>query len=146
MLLHIGDSQSWTTFDPVLAVAGLAALAAAGLYLWAPSMRRRALRRRLAHLTMVGAMLVAILPSVVPYDHLLPGSAHAGADETHAAHCHTAPGSCSDAPVPSGAGQFLMSDPLVAVPTLTTLIVLLAIPLLAGITTRPALRPPLPLS
>jgi hypothetical protein len=36
-----------------------------------------------------------------------------------------------------------MSDPMVAVPALTTVIILLAIPLLAGISTRPTLRPPL---
>ena len=143
MLLHIGDPQSWTTIDPLLVVAGVAAFVAAGLYVWAPTVRKRAFRRRLARVAMVVAMLVAILPSVIPYDHLLPTSGHAGTDETHAAHCHTAPGSCSDAPVSSGAGQFLMSDPLVAVPALTTLAILLAIPFLAGISTRPTLRPPM---
>lgn len=143
MLLHIGDPQSWTTFDPVVVFAGLAAFGALGLYVWAPSVRRRAFRRRLAHLGMVVAMLVAILPSVLPYDHLVPGAVHAGTEETHAAHCHTAPGSCSDAPVSSGAGQFLLSDPLVAIPSLTTLAILLAIPILAGTSTRPTLRPPM---
>jgi hypothetical protein len=143
MLLHIGDAARWTTVDPLLVVgAGLGFLAALAA-VWSPTFRGRRFRRALARGVMLAAMLVAILPSVLPYDHLFPADVHAGSDETHAAHCHTAPGSCSDAPLPAGSGQFLMSDPLVAVPVLTSFAILLVIPLLAGISTRPGLRPPL---
>lgn len=143
MRFHIGDAGPWTAVDPLVIIAALALFAAAAAAIWAPVVRSRRAWRRLARVAMVATMLVAIFPSVAPYDHLLPAEAHADTTETHTAHCHTTPGSCSDAPVSAGAGQFLMSDALVAVPALSAIAILLAIPMLVGVSSRPNLRPPL---
>jgi hypothetical protein len=88
----------------------------------------------------------AVLPSVVPYDHLLPAASHAaehGASEVHTTHCHVAPGSCADAPVTAGLGQYLASDPLIVAPALILIAMVLAMPVLAGVSMRPPTPPPL---
>ena len=84
---------------------------------------------------------LAVLPSVVPYDHL-SASAHTEHEDVHAAHCHGTPGTCADAPIPSGPGQMLMGEPLTAVPAMLSLLVLVAVVPLVGLTRRPELRPP----
>ena len=76
------------------------------------------------------------LASMVAARKLYPG----------AAHCHTDAGSCSDAPVGSGGGQFLTSEPLLTQPVLLSVLILLTAPLLVGISRRPLVRPPLAFS
>jgi len=147
MLLHIGDTaQNWTTVDPRVAAAGLAAFLAAAAAIWRPLRSLRVPRPQLRRVATVLAALVvfaAILPSVLPYDHLVPPAHAAGHDDVHAAHCHISPGSCSDAPVSAGAGQFLSSEPLIVVPVLFAVLIVVTAPVLAGASPRPDLRPPL---
>jgi hypothetical protein len=148
ILLHAGDSVlrasqlSW----PVL-VMGCFALGLALARIWKPRALARAVRRtrrRAAAPAMALAFVFAVLPSVIPYDHLLAPSAHAGEESAvHASHCHTAPGSCSDAPVPSGPGQFIDAAPLMVVPALMAFALFLAMPHMAGIAWRPETPPPL---
>ncbi len=91
-------------------------------------------------------MFLALLPAVLPFDHLFMPDTHVDAavqDAVHEAHCHIAPGSCSDAPIPAGPGQLLLFQPLVVVPILLTVLLSLAIPMLAGIVVTPDRRPPL---
>jgi hypothetical protein len=79
---------------------------------------------------------------VLPYDHIL---ASTGADEaaSHASHCHDAPGACADAPVASGLGQTLASEPLVVAPSLIAVLLLFVAPLMLGVSRRPAVPVPL---
>lgn len=98
---------------------------------------------------MVALAMLALLPSVFPYDHVLPhlaGHAHghdaAHAASAHAAHCHGDPGSCSDAPVPSGPGQMVAGEALVVAPVMMLVLVSHQTPLLAGVSRRPEVRPP----
>jgi hypothetical protein len=131
--------------------AFVAALAGRALAEWAT--RRRALprlrtRARRRWLMLAGSLLtmLAVLPSVFAYDHVLPHDTHA--DEraaVHASHCHDGPGSCADAPVTSGPGQMLDAAPLVVAPAMLSILLLAITPILIGVTRRPYLRPPLPL-
>jgi hypothetical protein len=144
MLLHIGDTATAATFDPWLAVAGVLALLAATLWIWRRSKLVRRAARAAARGSVALVVAAAVLPSILPFDHLgLPRLSEVGGETAHAAHCHLAPGSCSDAPVPAGLGQFLNSESPVVIPALTVIAILLLIPLLTGITTRPEIRPPL---
>jgi len=131
--------------------AFVAELAGGALAEW--TTRRRALprlgartRRRLLMLAGSSLTMLAMLPSVFAYDHLLPHRTHA--DEraaVHASHCHDGPGSCADAPVTSGPGQMLNAAPLVVAPPMLSILLLAITPILIGVTLRPYLRPPLPL-
>ena len=147
MLLHIGNSAAnWTTVDLWVIAAGVAALLAAAVAIWLPVHRRRVRHRfvrRAAALFVALAVVAAILPAVLPYDHLFSASGASGHDDVHAAHCHVSPGSCSDAPVSSGAGQFLTSEPLIVAPALVAVLIIVSAPVLAGRNPRPDLRPPL---
>ncbi len=116
-------------------VAGAAANAATRL-------RRRA-RRRLGVVAVSALVLLAVLPSVVPYDHLVAAAHDDGQAAVHASHCHESPSSCADAPVASGPGQILDAGPLVIVPAMISVLIVLVSPALYGITRRPILRPPL---
>ena len=110
-----------------------------------PRLRART-RRRLLMLAGSSLTMLAVLPSVFAYDHLLPRGTHA--DEraaVHASHCHDGPGSCADAPVTSGPGQMLDAAPLVGAPPMLSILLLAITPVLIGVTRRPYLRPPLPL-
>ncbi|HXK32938.1 MAG TPA: hypothetical protein VNM91_02860, partial [Dehalococcoidia bacterium] len=79
---------------------------------------------------------------VFPYDHV--GPIDAGGDaQAHAAHCHVTPGSCADAPVSAGPGQFVFSDALLVVPALALVAIVVASATLVGRVPRPAPRPPL---
>jgi hypothetical protein len=102
--------------------------------------------RTSAPLALAALVFFAVLSSVLPYDHLLPGL-HTGESEAeeavHASHCHASPATCSDAPVTSGPGQLLFGAPVVVVPSMLAVLVLPTIPVLAGITRRPEIRPPL---
>jgi hypothetical protein len=154
-LLHAADSITRaTTLD-----LGLVAVASLGLalilaVLWAPSLgyRPRGIDWHRFRLVAAATLTVlALLPSVVPYDHLVAQSqadaAHSSAGErVHEQHCHGVPASCADAPVTSGPGQFLTSDALLPAPVLISVAILLLIPALAGVTRRPDLRPPVRLS
>lgn len=126
--------------------AVLARLAAVGLLLGAVARRMR--RRRIGTAfrgVMLTLALLAVLPAVVPYDHLFV-EARAGHEGSHSDHCHGTPGQCADAPIPSGPGQVLTSEPLIAMPAMLSLLMLVMTPALTGITRRPELRPPLRMS
>jgi hypothetical protein len=147
VLLHIGNTAArWTTVNPWVVGVGVVVFLAVAYAIWRPFTMHR-LARRLGRPAITLVVAIAVLPAVLPYDHLLPAPAsHAAehaASEVHAAHCHVAPGSCADAPVSAGLGQFLATDPLLLTPALVLIAILLAIPLLAGITMRPITRPPL---
>lgn len=146
-LLHVVQAATHVaTVDPAVLALALFAFAAVIAWLWAPRPLsvRRAARSRTMRTTAAVLFFFAVLPAVLPYDHLLPG-AHddgPGAEAAHAAHCHVAPGSCSDVPLASGAGQFLVSEPLVVVPAMLTVLIALTVPAMQGITLRPDTRPP----
>jgi hypothetical protein len=155
VLLHIAQTAvDVTTVDPVVLVAAMAALAVFGAAIWLPRPRtplrvpvsRRCRRRAVTAATTI-VVLLALVPAVVPYDHLL-GDTHAAGEEqaVHASHCHISPGTCSDAPVSSGPGQLLMSAPLVVTPTMLAVLVTAAATVLVGVSFRPEIRPPLLLS
>lgn len=112
---------------------------------------RRA-RRRLARAAGVVLALLALLPSVFPYDHVLPVAAHPhdhadartahGATESHEQHCHGNASSCSDAPVPAGPGQMIGSDLLAVAPAGLVPVLVVPQPALVGIAEPPEVRPP----
>ncbi len=127
---------------PILSL--LPAAPAAGTRLL-PRLRART-QRRLLMLAGATLTMLAVLPSVFAYDHLLTRDTHADdSAAVHAAHCHGVPGSCADAPVTSGPGQMLDAAPLVVVPPMLSILLLSVAPILIGVTRRPYLRPPLPL-
>lgn len=151
--LHIAQSVvTVTAIDwriVALAVAAFAAWLTLTIRPWHASRRTR--RRSV---TVAASVLVtlAVIPSVFPYDHLFmhEGAHHVSAaapdseaSAIHASHCHDTPGSCADAPLAAGPGQFLASGPLMPVPALLSVLLVLATPLLAGTTLRPEIRPPL---
>ncbi len=153
-LLHISQTAvDVTTVDPIVVAVALAALAVATAAIWRRPMTplrgfiSRRSRRRAVSLVATAFVFFALLPSVVPYDHLF-GDTHASAEEesVHAAHCHISPGTCSDAPVSSGPGQLLMSAPLVVTPAMLAVLITATATVLVGISFRPEIRPPLPLS
>jgi hypothetical protein len=151
-LLHIAQTATRvTTVDlRVLAVAG-SILAVAAALIWVPELSSFPripvrIRRRIAGHAVAALVFVAVFPSVVPYDHLIVRGHHDEAqNEVHASHCHISPGTCADAPVASGPGQLMLSEPLVIVPAMLGVLILLLTPALAGITVRPEVRPPLAL-
>jgi hypothetical protein len=132
-----------SALQTVIRAGTLAALAALS-WISRPLMRRR---RTAARAALAALVFLAVLPSVFPYDHLLPGQLLFGASEAeesmHASHCHVSPATCSDAPITSGPGQLLFGTPMVVVPSMLAVLLMLTIPALAGITRRPEIRPPL---
>ena len=91
--------------------------------------------------------LLAVVPSVIPYDHIISAAGHdEGHAAVHAAHCHESPAACADAPVTSGPGQMVDAAPLALPPAMLLLLMTLVLPTLVGITRRPMLRPPLGLA
>jgi hypothetical protein len=149
-LLHIVQAAARTpSVDPtVLGVAAsVGGMVLARLY-WPQGLTlRRLARSRCVRVAMGVLLFAAILPSVVPYDHVLPGS-HvdniAAAASAHEAHCHGAPASCADAPVAAGPGQLMFTEPIVVAPPMLAVLIVLATPALCGITPRPDTRPPQP--
>ena len=123
------------------------AIASFGMLVGIQALRHRATRRR-ATLVAAGLLtLLAIVPSVVPYDHLWQQTGHASEHAgVHAAHCHDSPASCSVAPVTSGPGQIIGADPLIIVPAMLALLLLATIAPLSSISRRPEIRPPLALA
>jgi hypothetical protein len=146
-LLHVAQvAVRVTSLDSRVVALAAMALAAALCWIWRPSKPRR---RSAARGVLAVLVFLAVLPSVFPYDHVLPG-VHAGASEAdeamHASHCHVSPATCSDAPITSGPGQLLFGAPIVVVPSMLAVLLWLTIPALAGITRRPEIRPPLVLT
>ena len=101
-----------------------------------------AARRRIAIRVCAALTGIALVPAVLPYDHLR--ASRLGEDPAaHAEHCHESPASCADAPVTSGPGQMIDAAPLLAEPAMFSVLLLAAVPLLIGLSRRPNLRPPL---
>jgi hypothetical protein len=125
---------------------GALVLAAAIAVIWAPGtghglLLPRGIRR--GGRALLGALVfLAVVPHVLPYDHMLT-EAHPDHAEAHAAHCHGAAADCADAPIPAGPGQFLSSTPLLLAPALFAVLMLISSARLTGLTRRPELRPPL---
>jgi hypothetical protein len=146
-LLHIGNSVARVTVvdERVLLLATLA-LGSALLLIWQPHWPRRLTRGGAPgsplRAAIVALAVFAVLPSVVPYDHLLV-TQEAAHEAAHSSHCHGTPGGCADAPVPSGPGQLFANEPLIAVPAMLALLLLVAVMPLVGVTRRPELRPPM---
>ena len=109
------------------------------------ALRRAALRRRIIVGVVAALTAAAVLPSVLPYDHLLTDAAHAAEHgAVHASHCHDTPASCADAPLAAGPGQLFDATPLIVIPVTLAMVLVAAASLpLLGITRRPDLRPPL---
>jgi hypothetical protein len=153
ILLHIGQTAAQVaTVDPAALVAAAAAFTVAAIAIWLPrsplsvrTLRSRRGRRRVASVIASALVFLALLPSVVPYDHLFVHDAHAATidESVHAAHCHVSPGTCSDAPVSSGPGQLLMSAPLVVTPAMLAVLITATATVLVGISFRPETPPPL---
>jgi hypothetical protein len=146
-LLHVVQAATHvTTVDPAVLTLALLAFGVVMVWLWLPRpfSFRRAARSRVMRGTLAMLVFFAVLPGVLPYEHLIPGAHDDGpaGEAVHAAHCHIAPGSCSDVPLASGAGQFIVSDPLVIVPTMLAVLIVLTTPALRGISLRPDTRPP----
>jgi len=145
-LLHVVQSAAQTrVLDARVTAAAVVAFAISLAVIWRPdrALRRRRTRRYAARAALSALVFLAMLPAVLPYDHLFFPDAHAEGDEAvHVAHCHASPGNCSDVPMTSGPGQLLLGDPLILAPVMLALLVVVAEPVLRGITRRPELRPP----
>lgn len=156
ILLHIGQAAvQVTTLEPAILGAAFGVLALAAVAIWCPrsvftlpALRTRRNRRRAAGAVATALVFLALLPSVVPYDHLFAHEAHAGAEDAqvHVSHCHVTPGTCSDAPVTAGPGQLLLGDALIVEPAMLATLLTAVAAVLVGISFRPELRPPLSLS
>ncbi len=153
ILLHIGQTAAQVAaVDPAALVAAAVAFAVAAIAIWLPNsplsvrtLRSRRGRRRVASATASALVFFALLPSVLPYDHLFVHDAHAATidESVHTSHCHVSPGTCSDAPVSSGPGQLLMSAPLVVAPAMLAVLITATATVLVGISFRPETPPPL---
>lgn len=131
--------------DARVAVAAALAFALAAALIWRPAaLARGAIWRRVARRTAIVMTALALLPAVVPYDHLLPGLQidDKGDEAVHASHCHVSPGSCSDVPLASGFGEFVFNEPLVTIPAMLAVALFAAARVLRGTTPRPEVRPP----
>src|SRR4051794_25185454 len=100
-LLHITQTAARiTTVDGrVVAVLALTLLVAVCL-IWRDELPRLLSARNRRTLSMrVAAVLVffAVLPAVLPYDHLFAehGAISEADETTHSMHCHLTPGSCA---------------------------------------------------
>ncbi len=148
-LLHVVQAaHAVSTVDPRLVALALLVLSIVLIVTWMP---HQMTLQRLTHapamrLTMAGLVFFAVLPSVVPYDHLLPDLHHdqtIASEAVHGTHCHLTPGSCADAPVAAGPGRLIFNDPLVVTPALMAVLLAFSVPTLVGITRKPDTRPPL---
>jgi hypothetical protein len=146
--LHVASAPVHTLDARLLALACIAS-AVALLWIWFPgharAIRRRIDRAGIARSLAVVMLFMAVLPLVVPVDHIFGHVDVTGPGESalHAAHCHGSPGSCADAPLTSGPGQLLMSDPLLMSPAMLTVRMQTFAVVLAGRTVLPDLRPPI---
>jgi hypothetical protein len=142
-LLHTSQTVVSAAPGAAACLVALAGAIAVGLAAGRVSRMRRRAQRRLVVAAISALALLAVLPSVVPYDHLLPATHDDGAAAVHASHCHDTPSSCADAPVTSGPGQIIDSAPLLIAPAMLSVLLFAVTPMLIGITRRPILRPPL---
>ena len=101
-LLHISQTAvDVTTIDPIVVAVALAALAVATAAIWRRPMTplrgfiSRRSRRRAVSLVATAFVFFALLPSVVPYDHLF-GDTHASAEEDP-----STPRTATSAPAPA---------------------------------------------
>ena len=150
-LLHAAQaSVAASALDARMASVASLVFALAAAMIWRPALPGRAalmrttMWRRVAGRVAIVMTALALLPAVLPYDHLLPGlHIEDKADEAiHASHCHVAPGSCSDAPLASGFGEFVFNEPLVVIPAMLAVALFAAAQVLRGTTPRPEVRPP----
>ena len=148
-LLHVVQTAGKVTAVDLRLVA-LAALVLSAVLAWQWAQRplsvRRISRRPVTRVTLAVMLFFAVLPSVVPYDHLLPGITHddgAATAAVHATHCHISPGSCADAPLAAGPGQLIFSEPLMIAPAMLAVLIIFGALALTGVTHKPDTRPPL---
>jgi len=148
-LLHIVQSAARVdSVDPSIVALAAAILLLAVLYIWTPQPMSlgRLTRSPAMRVTLSALVFFAVLPSVVPYDHLIPGihDDHSLAEEAaHSTHCHITPGSCADAPIPAGPNQLIFNSPLIVTPALLSILLAVTLPVLTGISVKPDTRPPL---
>ena len=150
-LLHVAapPSRVWGVDLRVVAVAALASIFLIAALAFPDELRllRRRLRRAgAAHCTIAVLAAFAVLQSAVPYDHFFAHNDGPAEASIHAAHCHTSPGSCADAPISSGPGQLLFSQPILPPPANDDALPSTAYSdqhALAGRTIPPELRPPI---
>lgn len=143
VLLHMAQDPAGTAPLGPLASGALAGGAGiAGGAAAAFALLRRRLAMRFAAIAVSALALMAIAPSIFPYDHVFV-TAEDEHRAFHGSHCHNTPGSCADAPVTAGPGQILSTEPLLPVAPLVATLLILAVPLLYGITSRPEVRPPM---
>jgi hypothetical protein len=144
ILLHASSQAAKAAAAPGLRgyLLIFAAGVAVGVAAAAIRSSRRATVRRAGISVLAGLTLFAAAPSVLPYDHLV-ASAHVDGDQgIHEMHCHSSPGTCADAPIAFGPGQFVDSGPLIVVPVMMLVLVVAGSPLLVGVPVRPAVPPP----
>ena len=138
-----------TTVDGRVAAIVAVALFGALAVIWRdelPRLLSPRIRRAVGVRIAVLAVFFAVLPAVLPYDHLFTdhGAIRAADEATHEMHCHLTPGSCADAPISAGPGQLLFSDPLLlTVASMLLVAVYVTDRTLHGRTVRPDLRPPI---
>jgi hypothetical protein len=122
-MLHIASDAAWGATEvnwPIVTIGSLVLSALVGYILVQfglirlPRVARRVRMRALSCAFAIVTVL-AVLPAVFPYDHLIAGDSSQEAEHvaSHAQHCHVASATCSDAPVGSGPGQFLFSSDIV---------------------------------
>jgi len=126
-------------------IAATAALCTFALLRARDALRRPSTRRRVLVVAAAVLTVLAVVPSVFPYDHVLGDPAHAAEHaRVHGSHCHDTPASCADAPVAAGPNQFLESQPLLLIPPMLALMVsALRMRRPHGQSRRPDLPPPL---
>jgi hypothetical protein len=139
-----------TTVDGRVAAILGATLVLALAFIWRdellPRLLRPRIRRAIAMRFVALLVFFAVLPAVLPYDHLfVERGAISEADEvTHSMHCHLTPGTCADAPITAGPGQLIFNDPLLLTAAALLLVVVYTTErTLHGRTLRPDLRPPI---
>jgi predicted permease len=144
-LLHVAEGAASTAslFSIWLLFFGLA-LAAGAFAGWCSSrLLRGRTRQRIAIFAAGMLTALALVPSAIPYDHLLPGEGPVEQTAVHAAHCHESAAGCADAPITSGPGQMIDAAPLLAEPAMLSVLLLTAASILIGVNRRPVLRPPM---
>ena len=148
-LLHVAQTATQVTaLDPGVAGAALGAFVIALAFIWRDHLgllARPRVARAIALRVAAVAVLFAVLPAVLPYDHLFfdePVATHAE-EAAHSMHCHLTPGTCSDAPITAGPGQLIFNDPLIFAAPLLLLALYFTARTLEGRMPKPDLRPPI---